>query len=160
MLTIVLDTGEDASKKEIYASWALFILIMLLIVALFTSYLLQQRKITAVHETVASIFAGLSLQNPAPGEARADNAPRDGRWLGLTGSRRRDPTESRQLRLPNLLQLTTPTDYPIIRIRATPRQLLSKYRDDPYIRIRGNILVCYGHRRDPVAIHSSTPRGA
>jgi sodium/hydrogen exchanger-like protein 6/7 len=31
---------------------------MLLIVALFTSYMLQTRKIQAVHETVLSIFAG------------------------------------------------------------------------------------------------------
>ena len=31
---------------------------MLLIFALFTSYILQQRKIQAVHETVLSIFAG------------------------------------------------------------------------------------------------------
>lgn len=31
---------------------------MLLIVAFFTSYILQQRKVTAVHETVISIFAG------------------------------------------------------------------------------------------------------
>lgn len=52
-------TGEDASEKEIYASWAIFILIMLMIVALFTSYFLQQRKVTAIHETVASIFAGV-----------------------------------------------------------------------------------------------------
>lgn len=57
--------GEDASQKEIYASWALFILIVLLIVALFTSYMLQQRKVTAIHETVASIFAG-SSRAPLP----------------------------------------------------------------------------------------------
>lgn len=31
---------------------------MLLIVALFTSYMLQQKKVTAIHETVISIFAG------------------------------------------------------------------------------------------------------
>ncbi len=31
---------------------------MLLIIALFTSYMLQQKKIQAVHETVISIFAG------------------------------------------------------------------------------------------------------
>lgn len=31
---------------------------MLLIVAFFTSYILQQQKVTAVHETVISIFAG------------------------------------------------------------------------------------------------------
>ena len=36
---------------------------MLLIIAFFTSYLLQQKKITAVHETVISIFAG-SYQDP------------------------------------------------------------------------------------------------
>jgi hypothetical protein len=33
---------------------------MLLIVAFFTSYMLQQKKVTAVHETVISIFAGMS----------------------------------------------------------------------------------------------------
>ncbi|KAK0386298.1 hypothetical protein NLU13_6135 [Sarocladium strictum] len=49
----------DAGEKELFAAWALFILIMLLIVAFFTSYILQQKKITAVHETVISIFAGM-----------------------------------------------------------------------------------------------------
>lgn len=48
----------DATKAEISTSWALFILIMLLISALFGSYLLQTRKVQAVHETVMSIFAG------------------------------------------------------------------------------------------------------
>jgi hypothetical protein len=33
-------------------------MIMLLMFALFTSYILQQKKIQAVHETVLSIFAG------------------------------------------------------------------------------------------------------
>jgi len=33
-------------------------MIMLLIAALFASYLLQQKKVEAVHETVISIFAG------------------------------------------------------------------------------------------------------
>lgn len=50
--------APDSSQKEIFSSWALFILIVLLIVALFTSYLLQQKKVEAVHETVISIFAG------------------------------------------------------------------------------------------------------
>jgi hypothetical protein len=49
----------DSAQKEIFSSWALFILIMLLIVALFTSYMLQQQKVQAVHETVVSIFAGM-----------------------------------------------------------------------------------------------------
>lgn len=34
-------------------------MIMLLMFALFTSYILQQKKIQAVHETVLSIFAGM-----------------------------------------------------------------------------------------------------
>ncbi|KAL8304709.1 hypothetical protein RB597_004218 [Gaeumannomyces tritici] len=53
------EPGEDSSKKEIHSSWALFILIALLIAAFFASYFLQQRKITAIHETVVSIFAGM-----------------------------------------------------------------------------------------------------
>lgn len=49
----------DAGQKEIYTSWALLILIVLLIVAFFTSYVLQSKRIQAVHETVISIFAGM-----------------------------------------------------------------------------------------------------
>lgn len=49
----------EAGQKEIFASWSLLILITLLIVALFTSYVLQSRKIQAVHETVISIFVGM-----------------------------------------------------------------------------------------------------
>jgi len=33
---------------------------MLLIAALFTSYMLQQKKVEAVHETALSIFAGIN----------------------------------------------------------------------------------------------------
>lgn len=51
----------EAGQKEIFTSWALSILIVLLIVALFTNYILQTRKIQAVHETVLSIFAGTLL---------------------------------------------------------------------------------------------------
>ncbi|KAK4548474.1 hypothetical protein LTR36_009384 [Oleoguttula mirabilis] len=51
----------EAGQKEIYASWALLILIVLLIVAFFTSYVLQSKKIQAVHETVISIFAGMII---------------------------------------------------------------------------------------------------
>ncbi|EAL91973.1 hypothetical protein KXW98_008519 [Aspergillus fumigatus] len=53
------DDAPEAGKKEFFSSWALFILIMLLMFALFTSYILQQKKIQAVHETVLSIFAGM-----------------------------------------------------------------------------------------------------
>ncbi|KAF1939316.1 sodium/hydrogen exchanger [Clathrospora elynae] len=53
------DDEPEAGQKEIFTSWALSILIMLLIIALFTSYILHTRKIQAVHETVLSIFAGM-----------------------------------------------------------------------------------------------------
>ncbi|KAJ5470655.1 hypothetical protein N7530_008012, partial [Penicillium desertorum] len=53
------DDSPEAGSKEITSSWALFIMIMLLMFALFTSYILQQKKIQAVHETVLSIFAGM-----------------------------------------------------------------------------------------------------
>jgi sodium/hydrogen exchanger-like protein 6/7 len=49
----------DSAQKELFAAWALFISIMLLIVAFFTSYMLQMKKVTAIHETVISIFAGM-----------------------------------------------------------------------------------------------------
>ncbi|KAF9733906.1 hypothetical protein PMIN06_011410 [Paraphaeosphaeria minitans] len=53
------DETPEAGQKEIFTSWGLSILISLLIVALFTSYILQTRKVQAVHETVLSIFAGM-----------------------------------------------------------------------------------------------------
>jgi NhaP-type Na+/H+ or K+/H+ antiporter len=40
------------------SSWAIFISLCLLIAAFLVSYLLQQKRIEAVHETVISIFAG------------------------------------------------------------------------------------------------------
>ncbi|KAL7273617.1 monovalent cation:H+ antiporter, CPA1 (nhx1) [Rhizina undulata] len=55
------DTDEptDPGQSEIISSWALFIQVSLLILALFCSYYLQLKKIQAVHETVVSIFAGM-----------------------------------------------------------------------------------------------------
>ena len=74
-------TEPEAGQKEIFSSWALFILIMLLILALFASYLLQHKKIQAIHETVISIFAGGTL-SAAIGldEDYPLNMSRDGRW--------------------------------------------------------------------------------
>ncbi|KAK9466013.1 Cation/H+ exchanger [Lipomyces arxii] len=53
------DELNDPSQEELYSSWALFIIILLLIGSLWTSYYLQVRKIQAVHETVVSIFSGM-----------------------------------------------------------------------------------------------------
>ncbi|OLL26936.1 Endosomal/prevacuolar sodium/hydrogen exchanger [Neolecta irregularis DAH-3] len=56
---IDIEDPSDPVTEELYSSWALFILVALLIVALFSSYYLQRRKIRAVHESVVSIFAGM-----------------------------------------------------------------------------------------------------
>ncbi|EDK46449.1 mitochondrial sodium/hydrogen exchanger [Lodderomyces elongisporus NRRL YB-4239] len=55
------DNLEDSNpvENEIFSSWALFILIFLLMSALWASYFLQQRRIKAIHETVLSIFCGM-----------------------------------------------------------------------------------------------------
>lgn len=54
------EAGDNA-EQEVMASWALFILLILLIISFFVSYMLQQKKVQAVHETVISIFAGKSI---------------------------------------------------------------------------------------------------
>ncbi|KAG0331659.1 monovalent cation:H+ antiporter, CPA1 (nhx1) [Podila humilis] len=50
-----------AEIEELYSSWALLILTVLLIGAMWTSYYLQVRKITAIHETVISIMTGMII---------------------------------------------------------------------------------------------------
>ncbi|KAG0164629.1 monovalent cation:H+ antiporter, CPA1 (nhx1) [Apophysomyces sp. BC1034] len=51
--------GDEPMEEEMWSSWALLILMTLLIGALWTSYHLQLRKIRAIHETVISIMAGM-----------------------------------------------------------------------------------------------------
>ncbi|CAG8469272.1 7828_t:CDS:2 [Cetraspora pellucida] len=46
-------------EEELYSSWALLIQIVLLILALWTSYYLQIKQIRSIHETVISIFAAI-----------------------------------------------------------------------------------------------------
>ncbi|KAH3687721.1 hypothetical protein WICPIJ_001305 [Wickerhamomyces pijperi] len=53
------DLDSNPITEEIFSSWALFILLFLLISALWSSYYLQQKRIQAVHETVLSIFYGM-----------------------------------------------------------------------------------------------------
>jgi hypothetical protein len=48
----------NAIQDELYSSWALLIIVSLLIGTLWMSYYLQLKKIRAVHETVVSIFGG------------------------------------------------------------------------------------------------------
>lgn len=49
----------DPSTEEIFQSWAIFILILLLIWSLWSSYFLQERRIKGFHESLLSIIAGM-----------------------------------------------------------------------------------------------------
>ncbi|CCA69303.1 probable NHX1-Na+/H+ exchanger of the prevacuolar compartment-involved in salt tolerance [Serendipita indica DSM 11827] len=55
----MLEKRESSEVEELYSSWSLFIVCVLLILSLWTSYYLQIKKIRAIHETVVSIFAGM-----------------------------------------------------------------------------------------------------
>ena len=45
--------------EELYSSWSLFIVCVLLIMSLLLSYYLQIKRIRMIHETIISIFAGM-----------------------------------------------------------------------------------------------------
>jgi solute carrier family 9 (sodium/hydrogen exchanger), member 6/7 len=49
----------DVTSDEFYSSWTLFIVCLLLILGLWTSYYLQIKKIRAIHETLVNICAGM-----------------------------------------------------------------------------------------------------
>ncbi|EIW76620.1 sodium hydrogen exchanger [Coniophora puteana RWD-64-598 SS2] len=46
-------------EEEFYSSWSLFLVCLLLIISLWTSYYLQIKRIKTIHETLVSIFAGM-----------------------------------------------------------------------------------------------------
>jgi hypothetical protein len=46
-------------EEEYYSSWSLFLVCLLLVLSLWTSYYLQIKRIRAVNETIVSIFAGM-----------------------------------------------------------------------------------------------------
>lgn len=52
-------TAPIAAEEEYYSSWSLFLVCMLLMLSLLTSYYLQIKRIRAVHETLVSILAGM-----------------------------------------------------------------------------------------------------
>ncbi|KAG5653554.1 hypothetical protein H0H81_012363 [Sphagnurus paluster] len=56
------ESGETApEEEEYYSSWSLFLVCMLLILSLWTSYYLQIKRIRAIHETLVSVFAGMAV---------------------------------------------------------------------------------------------------
>ncbi|KIY44879.1 sodium/hydrogen exchanger, partial [Fistulina hepatica ATCC 64428] len=54
-------TTPVPEEEEFYSSWSLFLVCMLLVLSLWTSYYLQIKRIRAVHETLVSILAGMTV---------------------------------------------------------------------------------------------------
>jgi hypothetical protein len=52
-------TTPVPEEEEYYSSWSLFLVCMLLVLSLWTSYYLQIKRIRAINETIVSIFAGM-----------------------------------------------------------------------------------------------------
>ncbi|KAH9957826.1 Sodium/hydrogen exchanger family-domain-containing protein [Russula dissimulans] len=52
-------TPAPPEEEEFYSSWSLFLVCLLLILSLWTSYYLQIKRIRAIHETFVSIIAGM-----------------------------------------------------------------------------------------------------
>lgn len=63
-VTAAADSSSPApvpEEEEFYSSWSLFLVCLLLILSLWTSYYLQIKRIRAIHETVVSIAAGMAV---------------------------------------------------------------------------------------------------
>ncbi|KAH9931608.1 sodium/hydrogen exchanger [Epithele typhae] len=53
------ESATIPEEEEYYSSWSLFLVCMLLVISLWTSYYLQIKRIRAIHETLVAIGAGM-----------------------------------------------------------------------------------------------------
>ena len=103
--------------EELYSSWSLFIVCVLLILSLLTSYYLQVNRIRAVHETVVSIFAGMVvglIVRLAPGHLIREMLV--GGFLRKCGVRRGSRMIIADIQPHSFLQPTPTSDYPQLRL--------------------------------------------
>ena len=99
-----------AEEEEYYSSWSLFLVCLLLILSLWTSYYLQIKRIRVIHETLVSIFAGMFvglIVRLAPGTMIREMLVR-GPPLYLFSSTYLDILD---IQTHTLLQSAPPTDY-------------------------------------------------
>ena len=61
----------DAEENERFSSLALFFVLFPLIISFLTSYYLKIKRITAVHETIVGLFAGMIVGAIATGTVKA-----------------------------------------------------------------------------------------
>lgn len=97
---------SNAIQDELYSSWALLILVVLLIATLWMSYYLQLKKIRAFHETVVSIFGGnitSLLFSLAYG--------RDDRWIDHSSESRDDDTKYGLVQILSFFQFSSSSYY-------------------------------------------------
>ena len=153
------DTEDpDTGQKEIFSSWALLILILLLIVAFFTSYVLRSKKIQAVHETVISIFAGMVvglILRLTVVTSVLDAVSFDYQFffnLLLPPIILASGYELHQVGWDGLHYKCSITD-------ITKGQLLPQHWNDPHFRIRWNLHICIGLGCNTMAVDSHSARG-
>ena len=106
-----------ADEEEYYSSWSLFLVCLLLILSLWTSYYLQIKRIRVIHETLVSIFAGMFvglIVRLAPGNMIREMLVR-GMSLGLFHSAHLPFLD---IQTHALLQSAPPTNYPQLWLRA------------------------------------------
>ena len=124
---------------EIFSSWALFIMIMLLIAALFTSYMLQQKKVEAVHETVISIFAGKEASYFKPS---LSNSPRYDRRPHPQNQQWNLNSKPGHIQRPDILQPPPSTHHSSIRVRIASGKLFSEHWLHLDFCVRWNVHIC------------------
>lgn len=106
-----------AEEEEYYSSWSLFLVCVLLIISLWTSYYLQIKRIRLIHETLVSIFAGMFvglIVRLAPGNMIREMLVR-ALSLFLFGSTHLTITD---IQTYPLLQSAPSADYPQLRLRT------------------------------------------
>jgi hypothetical protein len=106
----------NAIQDELYSSWALLILVSLLIATLWMSYYLQLKKIRAVHETVVSIFGG-TIPCRTVSSVGADD--RDDCGADYPRESGDDDSGHGLVQVLDLFQLSAPADYPQLGVRTS-----------------------------------------
>ena len=137
-------TPPVVEEEEYYSSWSLFLVCILLVLSLLTSYYLQIKRIRAVHETLVSIFAGMFVGlviRLAPGTMIRDMLVSVIRWCFIRAQFIQHP-EKQTVDIPahDFLQLAFASHHSKFRVRTqTGKHPLSLHLPNSLIR-QGKLL--------------------